>query len=213
MKKKAEEKVVNYILTEIENGHLLPNMKLIEEDIASLLTVSRSPVRAAFKKLEKKGVIQLVPNKGAYITHLKRSNKDFINRLQLFELLMNQYLFELEKWQVNIPVMPRSNDSGFSDDFKVIMELDELLFFQKNKYAKQILIQTHASLIQENYQYLPMNPTEIIRKLTQLNQLIRDLVSKKKYADARKQVRLIVNALTLEIIDHQEIEADKYLDD
>ncbi|MGE5543016.1 MAG: GntR family transcriptional regulator [Bacillota bacterium] len=57
------EKLKNAILT----SQLPPNCQLVERDIAKFLNVSRTPVRAALKLLEKDGLVAIIPNKGAYV--------------------------------------------------------------------------------------------------------------------------------------------------
>lgn len=62
-----------------------PNYKLVENDLAKMMNVSRTPVRTAFKLLEKDGLLGIIPNKGAYIT--QQTYKDikdaFLVRVEL----------------------------------------------------------------------------------------------------------------------------------
>lgn len=46
-----------------------PGFHLVEDDVASQLKVSRTPVREAFRMLQREGWLQLQPHAGAYVRH------------------------------------------------------------------------------------------------------------------------------------------------
>lgn len=71
--------------------------KLIETEIAEKLAVSRSPVRSAFKELADMGLVEMVPNKGAYVAAKSLTPKEYVERLEFLELLLIQFLFYQEK--------------------------------------------------------------------------------------------------------------------
>lgn len=49
-------------------GHLVPGMRLNERVLCEQLSVSRTPLRDAFKTLASEGLIDLLPNRGAVVT-------------------------------------------------------------------------------------------------------------------------------------------------
>lgn len=61
-------RVFNKIREDILSGKYKENEELKEVAIGDELGVSRTPVREAFRQLELEGLIQIVPNKGAYVT-------------------------------------------------------------------------------------------------------------------------------------------------
>ena len=61
-------RVFNKIRDDILSGKYKENEELREVAIGEELGVSRTPVREAFRQLELEGLIQIVPNKGAYVT-------------------------------------------------------------------------------------------------------------------------------------------------
>ncbi|MBP5659914.1 MAG: GntR family transcriptional regulator [Lachnospiraceae bacterium] len=61
-------RVFNKIREDILSGKYKENDELKEIAIGEELGVSRTPVREAFRQLELEGLIQIVPNKGAYVT-------------------------------------------------------------------------------------------------------------------------------------------------
>lgn len=61
-------KVFHKLREDILNGRYEENEELKEVAIGKELGVSRTPVREAFRQLELEGLIQIIPNKGAYVT-------------------------------------------------------------------------------------------------------------------------------------------------
>ena len=66
--------VFNTLRKAILKGELKPGERLMEIALAERLGVSRTPVREAMRKLELEGLVNIVPNKGAYVTGI--SDKD-----------------------------------------------------------------------------------------------------------------------------------------
>lgn len=67
-------RVFNRLREDILSGVYKPNEELRENTIATELGVSRTPVREAIKQLELEGLVNVIPNKGAYVTGI--SEKD-----------------------------------------------------------------------------------------------------------------------------------------
>lgn len=75
------EKVYNSIKEMILNGELVPGQKLIQEEVAARLGVSRTPVLSAFSKLEKEWLVKSVPRRGFFIYEMSLEEK-----LNLFDI-------------------------------------------------------------------------------------------------------------------------------
>ena len=61
-------RVFNKLRDDILSGKYEEHEELKEVAIGEEMGVSRTPVREAFRQLELEGLIQIIPNKGAYVT-------------------------------------------------------------------------------------------------------------------------------------------------
>ena len=64
----TREYVCRLLRTNILHLNLLPGSSVAEKDIAEILAVSRTPVREAFIKLAQEGVLEIIPQKGSYVS-------------------------------------------------------------------------------------------------------------------------------------------------
>ena len=64
------EQVYRALREMILSGELVPGQKLVQEALSERLGVSRTPLLAAFSKLEKELLVELVPRRGAYVKRL-----------------------------------------------------------------------------------------------------------------------------------------------
>ena len=73
--------------TDILSGAIPNGSKLTEQAICRKYNVSRTPVREAFRQLEADGLIENIPNRGAYVTGLTRRDiSDLFDLRALFEV-------------------------------------------------------------------------------------------------------------------------------
>jgi DNA-binding GntR family transcriptional regulator len=62
---------ISKVLTEdILDGALAPGTQLLEMELQQQLGVSRSPLREAFRDLEKKGLVVILPRRGAFVKEI-----------------------------------------------------------------------------------------------------------------------------------------------
>lgn len=106
-------RVFQRLRNDILSGKYQENEELKEVAIGEEMGVSRTPVREAFRQLELEGLIQIIPNKGAYVTGITlkdvqdiymmrslleglcaRLASEYITKEQLEEMEENVYLSE-----------------------------------------------------------------------------------------------------------------------
>ncbi|SDP36368.1 GntR family transcriptional regulator [Desulforhopalus singaporensis] len=84
-KKNSEDAVYNKLKTAIRKRYIKQGSQLVEINLAQKLGVSRTPVRGAIKRLEAEGLVNSIPNRGAFvITPTKKEIEEtFLVRAQL----------------------------------------------------------------------------------------------------------------------------------
>lgn len=102
-------RVFHKLREDILSGKYQENEELKEVAIGAELGVSRTPVREAFRQLELEGLIQIVPNKGAYVTGITQKDvKDIYMIRSLLEGLCARWATEhitkeqLEEMEENV---------------------------------------------------------------------------------------------------------------
>jgi DNA-binding GntR family transcriptional regulator len=61
------QQIADHLGHRIMNGELVPGSRLKEEEFAELYEVSRGPVREAFRLLDRRGFVEIVPRHGARV--------------------------------------------------------------------------------------------------------------------------------------------------
>ncbi len=69
-----DHKVYKIITERILSGVLAPGVRLTEEELATELGVSRTPVREAMKRLAHDELVELLPRRGMYVKKLSRED-------------------------------------------------------------------------------------------------------------------------------------------
>ncbi|WPB55542.1 GntR family transcriptional regulator [Xylophilus sp. GOD-11R] len=72
----AEEEAYQHLLHGIRMGSLRPGERLLTEDIAQSIGMSRMPVREALRRLAAEGLITVRPNRGAVVRGLSAKEVD-----------------------------------------------------------------------------------------------------------------------------------------
>jgi len=76
-----KDRVYNDLKQEIITLRLAPGHPLKEQDLAARFKVSRTPVREALKTLSHEGLVEIIPQKGAFVAQL-----DFIVIREIYQL-------------------------------------------------------------------------------------------------------------------------------
>ena len=106
-------RVFHRLREDILSGKYKEGDELKEVAIGEELGVSRTPVREAFRQLELEGLIQIIPNKGAYVTGITEKDvKDIYMIRSLLEGLCARWACEhiteaqMEEMEENIYLSP-----------------------------------------------------------------------------------------------------------
>lgn len=221
-KKKTEKKVYDYVLKQIEKGALGPNSKIVEQDVAHYLGVSRSPVRSALLTLEREGYIKLVPYKGAIVLSKQLDGPTYVEQLKVFELLFIQYLFQVETKHSQLPFEELAEQTqrisqGIGQVAKertISLEMDLLgllLSQQPNRYYKQLMMGIIKGVLTTDFGEMTLPEEEGQLLFFTHFKLLVDYLESGKHPQARREVRILVNNLILAVIDKQDLgQLNKY---
>ncbi|KZE66167.1 hypothetical protein AWM68_07275 [Fictibacillus phosphorivorans] len=121
-KETVEQKVYHLIKNAIMNRQIAPGNQLFESAIAEKVNASRTPIRSAITKLESEGLVNVIPNKGAFI--VQPSIEEMV---QAFEMRKT-----LEKMAIQ---------KGFSNlGENEVQQLKELLIEMTNAYNERKIV-------------------------------------------------------------------------
>ncbi|MFS7490863.1 GntR family transcriptional regulator [Carnobacterium maltaromaticum] len=188
-----------------------PQAHLTEVKTAKLLGISRTPVRKAFFKLESEGYLMIEAHKGAKILEQKIDVRGYLERLEFLELLFVQqiHFIELKEIQLDFSKLDASLNELFQlvelNDPEVYQgkELDllkDFLGYGRNQFKTALVIDTLRNLhLQKNHEIETLMKRTLAKKLQHYSKTL-DLLRKKEYGLARKQVRIMINQLMLSAV-------------
>jgi len=76
------KKIHEVLKDRIVNGELKPGERLLDDQLASIFGVSRTPVREALTRLATEGLVEIVPRSGVYVKKLTREDIEQIYEIR-----------------------------------------------------------------------------------------------------------------------------------
>ena len=97
-----EAQALKQIKNAIGSGRLRPGDRIVEEDLAKKMGMSRFPIREAIRALEKEGLLVSIPFKGAHIPQLDEKDFEELYALRsgLEELAIRTFMANITKEKV-----------------------------------------------------------------------------------------------------------------
>lgn len=209
-KKKLDQVVYENIVKKIENGELLVREHITEQHVADTLQISRTPVRKAFDRLVYDNYLENIENVGVRVKMQTLSDTDFKDRMDLFERLINHYLFDVEKKEITFETEAlqtlqesmQSNIATTAYEFEK-NELDywtEVLKYSENRYAKKIMQNTMKECFFNDGEIHEVMKNSQELKAKHFAQLTEYLEAS-DYPSARREIRILLNQLKLNILE------------
>lgn len=136
-KKSMREQVYEYLKQEIVNGNIPEESRIVEEEYADKLNVSRTPLREALRMLELEGLVEAREKGGVTISRTtKKDIYEVIKIRQALESLILEEVLEkikendLQKLEENINNTEKiiDIDSKAEDVFKYFSEFNKILY-------------------------------------------------------------------------------------
>lgn len=110
---------------DILQGKMRQGSRLTEQQICDAYNVSRTPVREAFKQLELEGLIETIPNRGAFVVGISPQDLE-----DLYELRKSYEVLAV-KWAI---------ERMSKDEFETLEEAFEFMeFYTAKKEAEKML--------------------------------------------------------------------------
>ena len=169
-----KDHVYNYIAKEIQNGTLLPNEKINENEIVKKMNISRTPVREALIQLASEGLLHNVPRKGFVLNHVDESTAK-----ELYALigLMEGYAAKL--------VAPTISEKDLNDMDFYVSSMD--LAIESNNYEMYYQLQTK---FHDVYLNLCDNKTLLSTLAQMKKKFVRKVYSKEGIDDMQQVLRI-----------------------
>lgn len=115
------------IRADILSGEIPDNTKLTEQVVCKKYNVSRTPVREALRKLESDGLVENIPNRGAFVTGLsKRDISDLFDLRGLFEVQAVEWAIK-RMTSENIEALRETLE--FMEFYTLSKDVDKVLMF------------------------------------------------------------------------------------
>ena len=209
-RKKLDQIAYEYIVDRIESGQLFEREHITEQKIANELEISRTPIRRAFERLEEDNYLENIANMGVRVKVQKLTAIDFQNRLDFFERLINHYLFDLEKREIALDLEEiteqvlqmeavKSDDDQTFDKYE-FQYWKNILAHERNRYSVKVLLNTLREIFDVDGQLQHIMKDSRTLKINHY-QKITDFLKEEDYAYARREIRIVVNQLKLNVIE------------
>ena len=209
-RKKLDQIAYEYIVDRIESGQLFEREHITEQKIANELEISRTPIRRAFERLEEDNYLENIANMGVRVKVQKLTAIDFQNRLDFFERLINHYLFDLEKREIALDLEEiteqvlqmetvKNEDDQTFDKYE-FQYWKNILAHEQNRYSVKVLLNTLREIFDVDGQLQHIMKDSRTLKINHY-QKITDFLKEEDYAYARREIRILVNQLKLNVIE------------
>lgn len=206
--KKLVETVYQYSKDQILTKQWLPQTHITEIGLSKKLGISRTPIRQAFLRLEEEGYIAIEPNKGIRICENQISLQGFQERLEFMELILIDYLHFLQIKEIQFDattleeIVDRLKKQAYVRELEVFSSIEFEYWKSLYRYAKNTYT---TSLFMEMIRSINGQTNEEIKGFLQISQAtkvkhfnnILSLLKSNNYALARKEVRILINQLSL----------------
>jgi DNA-binding GntR family transcriptional regulator len=207
---RLDEVAYQYIKEKIYTRQWLPQTHITEINLSKELNISRTPIRQAFQQLEKDGYLDVQAYKGARVREQKIRVRGLQERMEFIEMIFIHYLYYLQIKEIQIvgnqigdniiSLKDSRNESEKKFLHSETQLLHTMLSFGKNDYSLKLVMDTIRELqTQNNQDYLLLMRKNRAIKIHHYES-VNDYMKAGDYPLARKEIRILINKLTLSII-------------
>ncbi|CCG03480.1 GntR family transcriptional regulator [Blastococcus saxobsidens] len=191
----------------ISRGDLAPGHRLVEADLAALIGVNRSSVRAAIDALITEGLVERIPHRGARVRVVSTEEAVAITevRMPLEGLLARKAAeritdAEIARLGAHVRTMAEAVDSGDLLKYsELIQQLHGMVHdAARHPIAAELVGRLQAQLVRHRFRLSlrPGRPRVSLAELTALVDAVADRDPARAEAAAVAHVRSVIDALT-----------------
>lgn len=191
----------NRLRDDILQEKIAPGEKLTEQRICKEYKVSRTPVREAFQKLELDGLIQIIPNRGAFVIGLSRQDiQDMYDLRKAYEAIAVGWAIEritdreFEELEEAYDIMEFYTQKGEAEKMlQINMHFHDLIYrATKNRMLQHVLTsyQVYTKNTKVSSEYIREYLQEV---LEEHRQIFLAFQAKDKEAATRAAIRHMEN--------------------
>ncbi|HCU07531.1 MAG TPA: GntR family transcriptional regulator [Clostridiales bacterium] len=195
------QNLFNQLRDDILQGKIGAGEKLTEQRICKEYNVSRTPVREAFQKLELDGLIQIIPNRGAFVIGLSRQDiEDMYELRKAYEAIAVRWAIErmteqeFEELEEAYDIMEFYTQKGEAEKMlQINMHFHDLIYSAtKNRMLQHVLTsyQIYTKNTKVSSEYIRAYLEEV---LEEHRQIFLAFKAKDKEAATRASVRHMEN--------------------
>ncbi len=135
----------NRIKDDILSGKLKKDQKLVEQSICDEYKVSRTPVREALLQLEMEGLVEIVPNRGAFVLGISPSElEDMFTLRKIYETQAVRWAIE----RITDEEMAQLEETfDFMEFYTMKNDVDKMLNINVN-FHQTIYLASHNRMLQ-----------------------------------------------------------------
>ncbi|MCC6945829.1 MAG: GntR family transcriptional regulator, partial [Thermomicrobiales bacterium] len=144
-------RVVESLRDAIGSGALKPGQRIVEQDLAEQLAVSRLPIREAIRQLEYEGLLESIPHKGAVVATVSErdirelfSLRDALETLAAGLVAQRASPDEVNQLQVIVDQMREQSERR---DFERLFEIDTEFHTQLCAFSQHGRLVKHWNLV------------------------------------------------------------------
>ncbi len=138
-------RVFHKIREDILSGKYKENEELKEVAIGEILGVSRTPVREAFRQLELEGLIQIIPNKGAYVTGI--TVKD-VNDIYMIRSLLEGLCAKWATEHITTEQLEEMEENIYLSEFHAAKEHHDQIAALDNRFHEILYEACHSKMLE-----------------------------------------------------------------
>jgi len=212
--KSLVEQIENKMREDITEGSLKPQERIIEKDIALRFKVSRSPVREAFRILEAKGLINILPRRGVFVADINLEDiltiytiRPSLEGLAVKLACRNSSNKDIDRLSILIDKMERA---AADEDFRLYFKLNkdfhhDIYMLSKNKYLIQMLKMMADILLRTRFIQLvylkrvKRSQDNHLKLLDALREKDENKAEKFRYKQVERQGKSLIEALSFKL--------------